>query len=225
MYMWLVRKLWDPPSDEKSRVALMMIDESITQIKTSEDETSLQLREILTKLKSAQTVKRTAAMKELLKNGKMKRQRLAAFQRKRTALESHREAISANEINQQVLSTVKHTSAALKSLGIEESIQSVDAIMMEMEEVQQDVSTLSNDLSASIDNNEITDEDFMKELNNLMEDEDEYTPEIVTKKSNDQNSMNSVTLQIPEQSNQMESQVTTIVEESGSKIETENCNS
>ena len=223
--MWLVRKLWDPPSDEKSRVALMMIDESISQIKTSEDETSLQLREILTKLKSAQTVKRTAAMKELLKNGKMKRQRLAAFQRKRTPLESHREAISANEINQQVLSTVKHTSAALKSLGIEESIQSVDAIMMEMEEVQQDVSTLSNDLSASIDNNEITDDDFMKELNNLMEDEDEYIPEVVTKKSNDQNSMHSVTLKIPEQSNQMESQVTSIVEESGSQIETENCNS
>ena len=168
-------KVSDPPKDEKSQVALLMIDESISVIRQSENELRHDLKSIQSqmRLNSHPTRKKAAILKELIQRGRLHRKNLEIFQRKRLALENHKSTLETSTINQQVLSTVKHTSAALKSMGLEESMQSVDKIMLEMEEATSDVSMLNKDLSVNFSSQEPSDGDIdlEKELELFLNDD------------------------------------------------------
>ena len=77
--------------------------------------------------------------------------------------ENQKQTLETSSINQQVISTVKQTSEALKSLGLDESLKSVDSIMMEMEEMTQDVQNISTDLGAQLSTDANIGEDELAE--------------------------------------------------------------
>ena len=169
-WLWFMSKFKNPPSDEKSRMAMLMIDKSIVSLQDSEQKMLNDLKEIQKKLKvHTSGNKKKGIVLELIRQGKVSRKNLLTFQQKRIALENQKQTLETSSINQQVISTVKQTSDALKSLGLDESLKSVDTIMIEMEEMTQDVNSISSDLGANMSGDlNLADDEIADELNSFL---------------------------------------------------------
>ena len=66
------------------------------------------------------------------------------------ALEQQLDAIATTQLNQQVLSSMKQTSNALKSLGLDSTLNSVDEVMSDMQEANTDINEITQTLSGSL---------------------------------------------------------------------------
>ena len=95
--------------------------------------------------------------------------RLAVLQRKREALDNHMETLQNSELNQHVLHSMQRTSNALKAMGLDKSLQSVDKVMLDLEENHNDMHSLQQSLGTSYTDEEDT--DWGLELQMLMNDE------------------------------------------------------
>ena len=73
-----------------------------------------------------------------------------------------------SELNNQVLSSMQKTSVALKSLGIQNSVENADEVMFDMQESHQDLSALQNVLGQAISPDVIDDDNLAEELEMLM---------------------------------------------------------
>jgi hypothetical protein len=94
--------------------------------------------------------------------------RLTQTHKKRLNMEQQLEALAMSELNNQVLSSMQKTSVALKSLGIQNSVENADEVMLDMQESQQDLSVLQNVLGQAIGPDVIDDDNLAEELEMLM---------------------------------------------------------
>ena len=112
-----------------------------------------------------------------LKRSRYLRQQLGLLSSKRGALEQHLDTLSTSELNQQVISSVKLTSSALKSMGLDVAQSQADGLVIDMEERMADMHSIQKTLSTPM--TEDYDDDFGaldEELDLLlMENEEEIT--------------------------------------------------
>jgi hypothetical protein len=76
-----------------------------------------------------------------------------------------------SELNQHVLQSMQNTSHALKGMGLDKTLESVDRVMMELEENNADLASIQTTLSTSLDAGD--DFDWEAEMR-IMLDEDAY---------------------------------------------------
>ena len=58
------------------------------------------------------------------------------------ALERHLDTLNSSELNQQEINSVKHTSSALKSLGLDAVLKQADGLQIDLEEQRADMHSL-----------------------------------------------------------------------------------
>lgn len=154
------------------RHAMASLRESITEVQRCEDETAIGLRTIATQVKTVNT-KNKAPLRELLTRSRTQRQKLTLITKKRVSLQTHLETLETSELNQQVISSVKETSLVLKSMGLNQNMETVDELMMDMAESHEDVQNIQEGLSAQRgDSLEQTDLDSEFEL--LMQEDSDF---------------------------------------------------
>jgi hypothetical protein len=79
------------------------------------------------------------------------------------------ETLENSELNQQVLYSMQRTSHALKAMGLDKSLQSVDQVMLDLEENHNDMNSLQHSLGTGYADDEET--DWGLELNRIMHDD------------------------------------------------------
>ena len=105
-------------NEDKMRFAEMQLTDTIQELKDKETELKSELNTIAASVKRAQAAKATSKVKQLLVSSVSKRYNLSLTTIRRLALELQMDAIATTQLNQQVLSSMKETSKALKSLGL-----------------------------------------------------------------------------------------------------------
>jgi len=93
-------------------------------------------------------------LKPLLLQCRKVRMKLQTLAKKRLALENHMDTLDNSELNQHVLHSMQKTSHALKGMGLEKTIESVDRVMMDLEENHSDINSIQSALATTFDNTE-----------------------------------------------------------------------
>ena len=149
-------------------LAKINLQDTITQLKVVEDSLKQELRATASNVKVAQTQNAKTTLQHLLVRSRTKRMRLTQTHKKRLNMEQQLEALAMSELNNQVLSSMQKTSVALKSLGIQNSVENADEMMLDMQESQQDLSVLQDVLGQAIGPDVIDDDNLAEELEMLM---------------------------------------------------------
>ncbi len=149
-------------------LAKINLQDTITQLKAVEDSLKQELRATASNVKVAQTQNAKTTLQHLLVRSRTKRMRLTQTHKKRLNMEQQLEALAMSELNNQVLSSMQKTSVALKSLGIQNSVENADEMMLDMQESQQDLSVLQDVLGQAIGPDVIDDDNLAEELEMLM---------------------------------------------------------
>jgi len=112
--------------DDDMRCATMLLTKSIEATSSIKHCIRAELAEMSCCARSLRQ-KHVKSDVALLTSSKHKRLRLQQTVRKRMALEQHLETLQSTLLNQQVMSSVKHTSDVLKSMGLEHQLSSIEA--------------------------------------------------------------------------------------------------
>ena len=149
---------------DTTRAAKIGLKNTLDEIAAGECALHLETQEIVRRIRVIQSTGKTNAerVKPLLVQSRRIRARLAALAKKKNALEQHMETLINSELNQHVLASMQKTSHALKGMGLDKSLESVDRVMLDLEENHNDVRDLQHTLGASFDHAE--DLDFDLEL-------------------------------------------------------------
>lgn len=147
---------------------------SIDHLRGQEDALASELSTLTQQIKG----KRSAgmkALKPLLLKCKQKRVRLTQIVRKRESFEHHLDVLNNTEIDQTLITTVKQTATAMKSLGIHKQIDDVDTLMSDLEDSHLDAKEMSDLMSSRLGREEdLDDTELEEELKALLEiDEDD----------------------------------------------------
>ncbi len=147
---------------------------SIDHLRGQEDALGSELSALTQQIKG----KRSAgmkALKPLLLKCKQKRVRLTQIVRKRESFEHHLDVLNNTEIDQTLITTVKQTATAMKSLGIHKQIDDVDTLMSDLEDSHLDAKEMSDLMSSRLGREEdLDDTELEEELKALLEiDEDD----------------------------------------------------
>tara|TARA_B100001758_G_scaffold185543_1_gene162275 strand:- start:9009 stop:9692 length:684 start_codon:yes stop_codon:yes gene_type:complete len=170
-YWSLLNVFRKPNNVDTMRSAQMKLADTIEELKESENTLKMALNEVAGKVKQAQQAKATSKVKQLLVSSASKRNTLSLTTRKRLALEQQLDCIATTQLNQQVLSSMKQTSNAMKTLGLDATLSSVDEVMADMQEANTDVNEITQTLSSSISIETLDDDALNAELELLMSDE------------------------------------------------------
>jgi hypothetical protein len=150
--------MFGPPSIDTTRYAKLSLRTTLDEIQNSEqalhDELARHVQKIKGMRKTSQTVERVDAlrMKPVLIQCRKIRLKLQTLEKKKMALENHMETLSNSELNQHVLQSMQKTSHALKGMGLDKTLESVDRVMLDLEENHSDITNIQNSLSTSFDN-------------------------------------------------------------------------
>jgi myosin heavy subunit len=135
-----------------------------------EEELRGELEALIGRLKVTQKqTKNMERIKPTLIQCRKIKNRLAVLERKKEALQNHVETIENSELNQHVLHSMQRTSSALKAMGLDKSLQSVDKVMLDLEENHSDMNSLQQTLCVSYTEEE--DVDWGQELSMLLNDD------------------------------------------------------
>ena len=142
------------PSIESTRYAKLSLQTTLNEIQNSEQELQDELARHVHKIrglrKPGQPVD-AMRMKPVLMQCRKVRLKLQTLDKKKLALENHMETLSNSELNQHVLQSMQKTSHALKGMGLDKTLDSVDRVMMDLEENHSDIASIQNSLSATFD--------------------------------------------------------------------------
>lgn len=149
---------------DTTRAAKIGLKNTLDEICASENALHLETQEIVRRIKIIQSTGKTNAerVKPLLMQSRRIRGRLAVLSKKKNALEQHMETLINSELNQHVLASMQKTSHALKGMGLDKSLESVDRVMLDLEENHNDIRDIQHTLGTSFDQSE--DVDFDLEL-------------------------------------------------------------
>lgn len=156
--------------EDKALHAQFMLSSSIKDIESLEKQ-SLEEMSIISKQVRDSRSKHSSGVKDLLINSVRLRKKLTILRKKKNALSQHLETLQSSTLNQQVIASVKHTSSVLKNMGLDEQIESVDAIMLDLNESMQDTQNIQQTLSSGLECDG-TDSTYLdKELELLLSDD------------------------------------------------------
>jgi len=149
---------------DTTRAAKIGLKNTLDEIGASENALHLETQEIVRRIKVIQSTGKTNAdrVKPLLVQSRRIRGRLAVLSKKKNALEQHMETLINSELNQHVLASMQKTSHALKGMGLDKSLESVDRVMLDLEENHNDIRDIQHTLGTAFDQSE--DVDFDLEL-------------------------------------------------------------
>lgn len=157
-------------TDDMRKVTLSLED-TINDLSEKEASLRVDLKQLASNVKRAQASSATSKVKQLLLSSAAKRKNLTMTIRKRIALEQQLDTIATTQLNQQVLSSMKQTSHALKELGLGGSLNTADEVMADMQEATDDISELTQTLGSSLTMDSFDDDALNAELSLLMGDE------------------------------------------------------
>ena len=156
---------------DTTRAAKIGLKNTLEEISTSEEALNLETNDIVRRIRIIQSTGKTQPerVRPLLVQSKKIRGKLAVLAKKKYALEQHMETLINSELNQHVLSSMQKTSHALKGMGLDKSLESVDRVMMDLEENHNDLRDMQNTLGATFEQSDDMDLDL--ELALLLDDE------------------------------------------------------
>ena len=150
VWMSTMEFVFGPVPIDNTRSAKIGLQGSLREIASMEEELKTELETLVGRIrvtqkqtKSVERIKPTLIQCRKIKN------RLAVLQKKREALQNHMETIENSELNQHVLHSMQRTSNALKAMGLDKSLQSVDKVMLDLEENHSDMNSLQQTLCVS----------------------------------------------------------------------------
>ena len=149
---------------DTTRAAKIGLRSTLDEICASENALHLETQDIVRRIRMIQSTGKTNAdrVKPLLMQSRRIRGRLAVLAKKKNALETHMETLINSELNQHVLASMQKTSHALKGMGLDKSLESVDRVMLDLEENHNDIRDIQHTLGTAFDQSE--DVDFDLEL-------------------------------------------------------------
>jgi hypothetical protein len=162
--------VFGPVPIDNTRSAKIGLQGSLREIGAMEEELRAELETLIGRIRATQKQnKNMERIKPTLIQCRKIKNRLAVLQRKKEALENHVETIENSELNQHVLHSMQRTSSALKAMGLDKSLQSVDKVMWDHEENHSDMNSLQQTLCVSY--TEEDDVDWGEELSMLLNDD------------------------------------------------------
>ena len=167
IWMSTMELVFGPVPIDNTRSAKIGLQASLREIAAMEEELRAELETLIGRIRVTQKQsKNLERIKPTLIQCRKIKNRLAVLQRKKEALENHVETIENSELNQHVLHSMQRTSNALKAMGLDKSLQSVDKVMLDLEENHSDMNSLQQTLCVSYTEEE--DVDWGQELNMLL---------------------------------------------------------
>lgn len=154
--------------DDEIRRATMLLKHSILATCTTEEELQEDLRSLASRVKTMKSALMKPELNTLLRQSRSKRQRLGQTTKKREALEQHMDTLHSSQLNQQVMSSVRQTTDALKSMGLEKQLENIDEVMMDLTECHTDMAAIQNGLSTSLSSECVEDDELEAEMNILL---------------------------------------------------------
>jgi hypothetical protein len=162
--------VFGPVPIDNTRSAKIGLQGSLREIAALEEELRAELETLIGRIRVTQKQSNNVErVKPILIQCRKIKNRLAVLQRKKEALQNHVETIENSELNQHVLHSMQRTSNALKAMGLDKSLQSVDKVMLDLEENHSDVHSLQQTLCVSYTEDE--DVDWGQELDMLLGDD------------------------------------------------------
>ena len=173
-WVYLATALHGVSQIDQIRMAKDALASSIMKIKEQEGGLRGELLLISKKVRGMDRGAMKNAVTLQLKRSRYLRQQLAMLSNKRSALEQHLDTLDTSELNQQVITSMKQTSSALKSMGLDQAQTQADGLLMDMEENMQDMHNITKILSTPIQEDMDFDANvFENELSLLLMDDDE----------------------------------------------------
>ena len=170
IWMTTMELVFGPVPIDNTRSAKIGLQGSLREIAAMEEELRAELETLVGRIRVTQKQTRNLErLKPTLVQCRKIKNRLAVLQRKKEALENHVETIENSELNQHVLHSMQRTSSALKAMGLDKSLQSVDKVMLDLEENHSDLNSLQQTLCVSYTEEE--DVDWGEELSMLLNDD------------------------------------------------------
>lgn len=167
IWMNTMELIFGPVPIDNTRSAKIGLQTSLREIGAMEEELRAELETLIGRIRATQKQnKNMERIKPTLIQCRKIKNRLAVLQRKKEALENHVETIENSELNQHVLHSMQRTSSALKAMGLDKSLQSVDKVMLDLEENHSDMNSLQQTLCVSYTDEE--DVDWGQELSMLL---------------------------------------------------------
>lgn len=162
--------VFGPVPIDNTRSAKIGLQGSLREIAAMEEEMRAELETLIGRIKATQKqTKNLERIKPTLIQCRKIKNRLAVLERKKEALQNHVETIENSELNQHVLHSMQRTSSALKAMGLDKSLQSVDKVMLDLEENHNDMNSLQQTLCVSYTEEENV--DWGQELSMLLNDD------------------------------------------------------
>lgn len=142
------------PALDQTRLAKTELRTAIESIKTTESSVRSELSSIAAQVRRVDPQRAKVTLAGQLKRSRYLRQQMSVLENKRASLQQHLDTLDTSELNQQVISSVKKTSSALKSLGLEAEQQHLDALFVDMEDRLHDMKTIQQSLSSPLDDSD-----------------------------------------------------------------------
>jgi len=170
IWMSTMELVFGPVPIDNTRSAKIGLQGSLREIAAMEEEMRAELETLIGRIKVTQKqTKNLERIKPTLIQCRKIKNRLAVLERKKEALQNHVETIENSELNQHVLHSMQRTSSALKAMGLDKSLQSVDKVMLDLEENHNDMNSLQQTLCVSYTEEENV--DWGQELSMLLNDD------------------------------------------------------
>jgi len=164
---------------ESTRHAKYLLRNTLDELEEQEQSLNEELGKHVAKIKAAKQgvpAERLdmSRFKSVLMQCKKIRMKLATNAKKKLALENHMDTLDNSELNQHVLYSMQKTSHALKGMGLDKALESVDRVMVDLEENHGDVTSIQNSLASTFDMND--DFDWEAEMDMLLQEDTYVTP-------------------------------------------------
>lgn len=174
-WVYMMTLVRGPSMQDAKRKARLHADKTIVTLQEHETELQNELRTLANAARQAQKQVASQSLRAVLAKSKATRQQLTLLVKKRQALQNHLDTLKNSELNEQVLSSVKQTSSVLKTMGLEQSLSDMDAVVADMQDAQSDLSALQEGLSEGF-SGQGDEDDLDQELEMLLSDSDATLP-------------------------------------------------
>ena len=137
--------------------AKLCLRETLDEIDEAENDLTEELARLVPRVKAVRQAGSSAGrvdaarLRPLMLQCRKVRAKMDTLAKKRLALENHMDTLDNSELNQHVLHSMQKTSHALKGMGLDKALESVDRVMMDLEENHGDVTSIQNSLATSFD--------------------------------------------------------------------------
>ena len=157
LWMTLMQLTKGVSPQQITRNAKLSVRATLDEIENTEYELNEEQERLVSRVKAMRVPGATtdvARLKPLLLQCRKVRMKLQTLAKKRLALENHMDTLDNSELNQHVLHSMQKTSHALKGMGLEKTLESVDRVMMDLEENHGDINSIQSALATTFDNAE-----------------------------------------------------------------------